>query len=420
MTEHEQMTETATETVVKARLHAAASGIRLPDIWTGVAPRVTGTGQRGRSRFVGWPVPHRWLAPTGTALFVAAVALAWVMFINSDESQPATEGQVGSEASNPNGETGETQVSATLLEDMVALLENAGPFRVEGELFTSSRQGGRVSWMPLNPSPAQFDSEAFHSILLTGHYDEQECVEHGADRVCLLVFSPKPPVDCGAEPERYQVCGGFEVGEPFAINQVVGGTYGYDSVFWNPDQYLLERRLTIDPQFTTRVNGWLFEIIEWRTPDRKFLEDFTRIVTLRQGDGRFFDSSSPATGGYGTIVEGSADSFLALHLNPFGTTQLPADISQELQLEDIQQVSSADANGSNHYRATIAGGVGETGTFEMWTRTDGLPLRIEIEAFSPPGGARHDSGETEVTRIQLNFTNYGVPVEPAAPALRAR
>ena len=434
MTERNRLTEVETAALITQKMQAAALGMHVPDFWSAVDHEIDPDRRSTRSIVIGrrWMPKRAWLAPAGTALLVVVVVVAWVTFVNGDngdDAQPTTEEQFGSQANDLtssetndlNGEFGDRPVPTTFLKDTLALLETAGPFRVEGELFTTSRQGGRTTSLPLNPGVAQFDSEAFQGIVLGGQYIEQDCVEHGADRVCLLVFSPQPPVDCSTDSQPNQVCGGgFEIGEPFAIHQVIGGTYSYESVFWSPDRYSIERSLTIDPEFKARVDDWLSEYSEWRTPGRSLLDDFERLTLMQQRDNRFFDSSDPAVGGYGTVVDGSAASFLADHINPFGTTQRPTDIDSALRLTDVQRLSAPDATGSAHYRAIIVGGVGESGTFEMWTRPDGLPVRMVIEAFRSPDGARHNSGETEVTRIQLNFADYGVPFEETVPPFGVR
>ena len=416
MTRHEEPVDSATATLIGSQLRSYAGGIAVPDIWASISDEITGSGQRRWVSVPGWFPGQNWITAAGTVTFAVVSVAIWVMFINGDDTTSSD--HVGKDPEI----AVETMIPADpdILENTLALLDSAGPFRIEGELFTTSRQRGRTTSLPVASDSLPFDGQTFSEIILNGHFIEHDCVEHGADRVCLLVFSPSPPVDCSTGTERYQVCGGnFVVGEPMAVAQTIGGTLRFDSDFVSGDRFIVERTLEIDPVFESMVKDRL-PIVD--------LSEFEETVTLRQRDNRFFDSSTPGADGYGTLVTGSAEWFVSLHLDPIpqlirqpdGMIDLPG-INQLIQLEDIQRTSSVDSDGGTIYRATVTGGIGESGTFEMWTNSEGLPLRIEIEAFSSPRWLRHESGETEVTRVSLSFLDYGVVqiIDPP-PALRTQ
>ncbi len=214
------------------------------------------------------------------------------------------------------------------------------------------------------------------------------CVERDANRVCMM--------------------GLYENGPAVAQQSVIGGTYTYESVFASADLYRIERTLEVPVEFKADL------LARARSANISFAEE---PATIRQQNGRYFDSTNPGMGGYGVVNEGAATTFIALHIDP-GYAGDPIAMDDIAVLSNVRQLGVPASDGTVHYRADVSGQIGESGTWDIWVGEDGLPRRIEVEAFNPPRWANYRSDELEVTRVSIDFLDYGVPLDPEDPLAR--
>ncbi len=420
MTTQDRFVDNWTGDIVRSRLRATAQEIPVPDIWTGLSKRMASEKTDTRLRLR----TPKWLAPAGTVLVLVAAIALWVVLINGGEDEaPVAE----SPDQTVDGSTQEltglgTPADETEFMSVFDRLETAGPFKVQAELSTTSRHRGSVSTLPAAMSAGLLDSQEFRSLFMNNGFTELECVEHGLDRACLLGVDDEKAaefiVECTSTTARPAgMCGDgsipvhpvFISGTPIATLRVVGGTHRFESLYLNSDLYRIERTLEIDPEFKGEVAARI-PVVDLSEPER--------TARLQQQNGRYFDSSSPAPGGYGYINVGSAEAFVIAHINPFLTEPPPATLGDFLQFEDIRLVSPGYPNGSLHYRASISGTIGESGTWDMWVGEDGLPLKIMIEVFTSPQWRGSQEGETETTRAELTFFDFGETVDSDDPLLR--
>lgn len=422
MTTHDHLTDADMGDVVRNRLNASAQRISAPDLWPSVSERMDGASRRNGSLLR----PPRWLASVGTVLFITLSVVVWVMLVDGQDNEapvaaePSYSRLLGGSLEEDPG----TPVDVAVFSEIFSRLDNAGPFRVEGELFTTSRPRGVVSTLQnANGGPA-LGQEEFRGRFLNNGFVEIECVENGPDKACLLGMDElwqstfKLPPECTSMTERpAEICENslatmiptFVSITPFATMYKEGGTYTFKSLYQAPDLYRIERTLRIDPEFKAEVAA--------KIPAVKLIEA-ERTVTLRQQRIRYFDSSSPAPGGYGFINTGTSEGFVAAHLNPFLSEPPPGSLDAAVTFEDVRLISSSDPSTGYRYQASISGGIGEFGTWDMWVGEDGLPRQITIEVFSSPQWRGGTGDEVQTTRVSLTFFDYGEPVDADDPIQR--
>lgn len=415
------MSEMDMERFLRRSLSDGAQAIAVPDIWSGVRDRMGQRDRWNRLQAVTPDVNFRWLAPAGTALLLLVAVVTMIILLNNAPDSSDSQSEV---ASNP-----ETDGPPTLSLDLgghsfsdeeifinaLRSLESAAPFKVESEsTIPQNSVGGfiNITW------PAYSSDSLFWQTF------------PNANRAGGVFPNADAAGSEGRVPENFGWGEDFEDHncERFATGTVCdrvwlksGETLGYSASFWgihqgagifvSPELYRTRRQMTIDSE--------LKKALDERATTSTDLSFYESIYEFRQEDGLFYavDGRKWSSSPFAEVVEGEPSSgslyaFLMTyltHTHLYGFLEFEAtNIVDAANFSDIERITpenDVDGEGLIHYRAGISDFLGDDGIWQMWiSPEDGLPRRIEIEAFRPS----ETVGQVpNVSRATLTFSQFG-------------